>query len=329
MSIEVQPSSPEQPGQIVIHRDYYPDGTPGPMDIMRADRWVLVGRDFQKRTELELTDGVLTVGPVRYRFVSRFDDRTDLFERVTRLPDEPLRMTSAEPKHGVLCTMDGDQCRSPHCRVCGGVADAQGFCPTCPREDGPHADGFRLVPLSADRARQLLQAATAAVELPDRPHAAQEAAAEQQRQLPIAAEVRQLLAGVESITTEHLQREGELATRVDELQAALNEVLGHFTRKGHPGEPCLRTGWLPVKWVDRWRRIAAGRPSWDQLFALIDVELTPWQQDILADGWSYRETHGKWPMWASLPGERRAGHKTLQAAASQLLERARAAGWAE
>lgn len=343
MSIDVQPSSPAVPGTLICHTDYAPDGVVTAVTVTRADEWIQVSREFaaQLRDEgqLGVTPGLLTVGKpskIRYRFIRPFDQYSDLYQRVTRLPGEPLRTTSVEPKHGMLCTMDGDRCRSPHCRVCGGVADAQGFCPTCPREDGPHADGFRLVPrkpLSADRARQLLQATAAAVESPDRPHAAQEAAAEQQRQLPIAAEVRQLLAGVESITTEqlteHLQREGELATRVDELQATLSEVLGHFTRKGHPGEPCLRTGWLPVKWVDRWRRIAAGRPSWDQLFALIDVELTPWQQDILADGWSYRETHGKWPMWASLPGERRAGHKTLQAAASQLLERARAAGWAE
>lgn len=356
MSIEEQPSSPERPGQIVIHRDYYPDGTPGLMDVTRADRWVQVARDFVKRTPAVLhADGTLVIGPVRYRFVRHFDDHTDLFERITTADEMGLPSPAfngpgrAAQKHGPLCTIDTatGQCRSPHCRACGGVADAQGFCSTCSRESGPHADGFRLARTAegvqliahalgmsaAEAAAQLrdtVRQAMASVESPDRPYAAQEAAAEQKRQLPIAAEVRHLLAGVESITTEqlteHLQREGELATRVDELQTTLTEVLGHFTEPGHPGEPCLRTGWLSVKWVDRWRRVAAGRPSWDQLFALIDVELTPWQQDFLADAWTYHETHGKWPLRLQ---DRQAGRRTLQAAAAQLLERARAAGWAE
>lgn len=120
-----------------------------------------------------------------------------------------------------------------------------------------------------------------------------------------------------------------LTDRVDELQAVLDEVLGYFHEKGHPGYEAQRTGWVRVEKLAEWRRVAAGRPSWNQLFALIDVKLTPWQQDILADGWSYRETHGRWPAWASLPDEQRSGHKTLQAAAAELLERARACGWAE
>lgn len=37
----------------------------------------------------------------------------------------------AEPKHGILCSMANGTCRSPHCRQCGGVADAQGGCPSC------------------------------------------------------------------------------------------------------------------------------------------------------------------------------------------------------
>jgi len=117
--------------------------------------------------------------------------------------------------------------------------------------------------------------------------------------------------------------------RAEQLQKTLDEVLGHFTQQGHPGEPCLRTSWLPVGMVNRWRRVAAGRPSWDELFALIDVELTPWQRDVLRDAWEYREVRGQWPALLGSQRRHRPGHKTLHAAAAELLERARAAGWAE
>jgi hypothetical protein len=39
----------------------------------------------------------------------------------------------------------------------------------------------------------------------------------------------------------------------DELRALLYEILGHFVHKGHPGEPCLSSGWISVRTVDRWR----------------------------------------------------------------------------
>ncbi|MEU6597828.1 hypothetical protein [Streptomyces flaveolus] len=39
----------------------------------------------------------------------------------------------------------------------------------------------------------------------------------------------------------------------DELRALLYEILGHFVHKGHPGEPCLQTGWISVRTVQRWR----------------------------------------------------------------------------
>ena len=39
----------------------------------------------------------------------------------------------------------------------------------------------------------------------------------------------------------------------NELRALLAEILGRFTEHGHPGEPCLRTGWQRVADVERWR----------------------------------------------------------------------------
>lgn len=40
-----------------------------------------------------------------------------------------------------------------------------------------------------------------------------------------------------------------------ETRATLDEVLRHFTHKGHPGEPCLQTGWISEKTVARWRAV--------------------------------------------------------------------------
>lgn len=54
----------------------------------------------------------------------------------------------------------------------------------------------------------------------------------------------------------------------DQHAAVLAEVLRHFVHKGHPGEPCLQTGWIPVKTVEKWRSVIAPtveRPWWQQV----------------------------------------------------------------
>lgn len=51
-------------------------------------------------------------------------------------------------------------------------------------------------------------------------------------------------------------RAEEAEQQRDQYAATLREVLGHFVHKGHPGEPCLQTGWISVRTVDRWRAIA-------------------------------------------------------------------------
>jgi len=38
------------------------------------------------------------------------------------------------------------------------------------------------------------------------------------------------------------------------LERTLQEVLHAFTQAGHPGRPCLRTGWIDVNAVARWRQ---------------------------------------------------------------------------
>lgn len=41
----------------------------------------------------------------------------------------------------------------------------------------------------------------------------------------------------------------------ERLAATLDEVLRHFVHKGHPGEPCLSSGWVSEKTVARWRAV--------------------------------------------------------------------------
>jgi hypothetical protein len=41
--------------------------------------------------------------------------------------------------------------------------------------------------------------------------------------------------------------------RADQFAVTLDEVLRHFIHKGHPGEPCLQTGWISERTVARWR----------------------------------------------------------------------------
>ncbi|GAA3113663.1 hypothetical protein [Streptomyces echinatus] len=43
--------------------------------------------------------------------------------------------------------------------------------------------------------------------------------------------------------------------RLAETRTTLHEVLSHFVHKGHPGEPCLQTGWIAEKTVARWRAV--------------------------------------------------------------------------
>lgn len=46
--------------------------------------------------------------------------------------------------------------------------------------------------------------------------------------------------------------------RVRELESALADVLRQFHEKGHPGKPCLRTGWVDEKHVQAWREALEG-----------------------------------------------------------------------
>ena len=46
----------------------------------------------------------------------------------------------------------------------------------------------------------------------------------------------------------------EAATqRAERAEAVAREILRHFIHKGHPGEPCLQTGWISIRTVEKWR----------------------------------------------------------------------------
>lgn len=48
-----------------------------------------------------------------------------------------------------------------------------------------------------------------------------------------------------------------LVREVGQLRDLVTDILGRFTHPGHPGEPCVRTGWIPEKQITAWR-LAAG-----------------------------------------------------------------------
>lgn len=47
-----------------------------------------------------------------------------------------------------------------------------------------------------------------------------------------------------------------LHDEVERLRALLTDVVSRFTIPGHPGRPCLRTHWIPVEKVEKWRESA-------------------------------------------------------------------------
>lgn len=70
------------------------------------------------------------------------------------------------------------------------------------------------------------------------------------------AEQAEARAAVCREDAEHNATRAETAEqRRDELAATLADVLSHFTHKGHPGEPCLQTGWVAEKTFARWRAV--------------------------------------------------------------------------
>ncbi|MEG8275737.1 hypothetical protein [Streptomyces sp. AHA2] len=46
-----------------------------------------------------------------------------------------------------------------------------------------------------------------------------------------------------------------LNAELTETRTVLDEVLRQFVHKGHPGQPCLSSGWISEKTVARWRAV--------------------------------------------------------------------------
>ncbi|MFD4788270.1 hypothetical protein ACFWN1_14665 [Streptomyces sp. NPDC058459] len=87
-----------------------------------------------------------------------------------------------------------------------------------------------------------------------------------QRVLILDAEPSALAADDEEVRT--ARRAEEYEQERDQLMAVLAEVLRHFTEHGHPGAPCIRTGWVRTDTVDRWRSVVqhdVERPWWVQV----------------------------------------------------------------
>ena len=87
------------------------------------------------------------------------------------------------------------------------------------------------------------------------------ALAEQQRQR--ADQVEDLLRIAHDTSNKSEAERARAVSRAEQIEAdlakvrgVLDEVLRHFVHPGHPGEPCLSTGWISVKTVNRWRAIA-------------------------------------------------------------------------
>ncbi|WP_435610871.1 hypothetical protein [Streptomyces sp. C10-9-1] len=54
---------------------------------------------------------------------------------------------------------------------------------------------------------------------------------------------------------EAAQLSHQYRNQAERLTDLLAEVLTHFTETGHPGQPCLRTGWVPTGRVEHWRTL--------------------------------------------------------------------------
>lgn len=134
-------------------------------------------------------------------------------------------MTDETPAHG--CTVNGQPAMpiliSEYQQLTADLATlravARGYCPACGRGDA--------APTTADW--------------------------EQQKQRADQAE--ELLRIAHETSNQSEAERARAVQRAEQLAATLHDVLSHFTHKGHPGEPCLQTGWISEKTVAHWRTV--------------------------------------------------------------------------
>ncbi|WP_432124034.1 hypothetical protein [Streptomyces sp. C10-9-1] len=85
---------------------------------------------------------------------------------------------------------------------------------------------------------------------------------EQQATSTRADALREAADAAEDVATEPdpaeaAQLSHQYRNQAEQLTDLLAEVLTHFTETGHPGQPCLRTGWVPTGRVEHWRTLLA------------------------------------------------------------------------
>lgn len=78
------------------------------------------------------------------------------------------------------------------------------------------------------------------------------------RQAGVIVELHRQLDAAIAMRDKHFSEVKELRGRTDELSETLRVVLSHFVHKGHPGTPCLQTGWVREDVVRQWRKEADG-----------------------------------------------------------------------
>lgn len=97
------------------------------------------------------------------------------------------------------------------------------------------------------------------------------------------ATLRKRIAEQEEETMRQHERAKEAEAELAKIRATLGEVLRDFVHKGHPGEPCLQTGWISEKTVARWRAaLQPPAPAHDDAPTVSDWERERQRADQLA-----------------------------------------------
>lgn len=73
-----------------------------------------------------------------------------------------------------------------------------------------------------------------------------------EEEAPVVERVRALRHAASAEAEEADRLRGELAR----VRHVLTDVVGCYTEQGHPGRPCVRSGWVTVEQVTLWRTAA-------------------------------------------------------------------------
>lgn len=65
-------------------------------------------------------------------------------------------------------------------------------------------------------------------------------------------------ADVEAFQEDYAADYGHASAARERLRALASEMLSKFVHEGHPGRACLRTSWITVEQVEKWRAALSG-----------------------------------------------------------------------